>query len=97
MKTLRFKLKTNRALKASCRFFCLVSLASALLLVSMPVHGQKKNPVIKDMAWPQFRRAGIKSCGNACAAGRTLVEDRERGVVACRSRARVVIANRDRR
>lgn len=27
-----------------------------------PVRGQ-------DMAWPQFRRAGIKSCGNACAPG----------------------------
>ncbi|MDQ3174151.1 MAG: hypothetical protein M3Q91_10655, partial [Acidobacteriota bacterium] len=41
--------------------------------------------------------AGIKPYGNACAAGRTLVEDRERGVVTRDPKARVVIANRDRR
>jgi outer membrane protein assembly factor BamB len=32
-----------------------VALACALLLVSLPVHGQQKNSGFQDMAWPQFR------------------------------------------
>ncbi|HYJ89441.1 MAG TPA: PQQ-binding-like beta-propeller repeat protein [Pyrinomonadaceae bacterium] len=54
MKTLRIELKIIRELK-SCLFFCMASMACALLLASLPVHGQKKNSGIKDMAWPQFR------------------------------------------
>jgi outer membrane protein assembly factor BamB len=54
MKTLLIELKTIRTLKV-CSFFCLTSLACVLLLAPAPVHGQKKNSGIKDMAWPQFR------------------------------------------
>ena len=57
MSTLRSKLKTNRPLRnlyihlrlAGRSLWCpMCGLACALLLVSLPVHGQ-------DMAWPQFR------------------------------------------
>jgi len=48
MRTLRSKLKTNRTLTNLFILLRLTGLAGALLLVSLPVHGQ-------DMAWPQFR------------------------------------------
>ena len=99
MSTLWSKLETNRTLKnlyillrraGPLRLSGLAGLACALLLTvtpsSRPGYGLATVP-----------RAGIKSCGNACAPGRTLVEDRERGVVARDPRARVVIANRHRR
>ena len=71
--------------------------ACALMLVSLSVNGAAKKRQQQRCRMAAVSRAGIKSCGNACAAGRTLVEDRERGVVAGDPRARVVIANRDRR
>jgi outer membrane protein assembly factor BamB len=53
MKTFLIELETIRTLKV-CFFFCLASLACALLLAPVPVHGQKKNSSTKDMPWPQF-------------------------------------------
>jgi len=57
-------LKTNLILKTLCillrprqwnRTIRLAGLACALLIVSLPVHGQRKNSGPQDMAWPQFR------------------------------------------
>lgn len=65
------KLETNRTLRnlyillrlAGRSLWCpMCGLACALLLVSLPVHGQQKNQRLqdksqrfKDMAWPQFQ------------------------------------------
>ncbi len=64
MNTLWSKLETNRTLQnlyillrlAGRSLWCpMCGLACALLLVSIPVHGQQKNQRLQDMAWPQFR------------------------------------------
>ena len=78
MSTLWSKLETNRTKKPLHSFAPSRSGVCAVVSVtpsSRPGYGLATVP------W-----TGIKSGGNACARGRTLVADRERGVVAKDSR-----------
>ena len=55
MNKFRSKLQTNRTPKSLYLLLRLCSLACAVLLVALPVHGQQKDHRFDDAPWPQFR------------------------------------------
>jgi hypothetical protein len=97
MNTFSSKLETNRTVIN--RYFLLraAGLACALLLVSLSVQGQQKNQRFHDMAWPQFRGTESNPVGRHVRLAERWSKTENLGVVARDTRARVVIANRDRR
>src|SRR5215475_13859808 len=65
---------------------------SGVRAIGGAIHSSRPEPRLAAVSW-----AGGKSRGRACAAGRTLVEDRKRRVDAGNPRARLVVARRNRR